>query len=247
MQEQVRRTAEVLLQKANSLPDGERLLVGIAGRPGGGKTTFCTSLLRQLECLLPKQIAFVPMDGFHYTRAQLDAFSDPADAHYRRGAVDTFDANAWCALVKRLRRMDKGEVVSVPGFDHAVKDPEEGKLKVRGDCKIILLEGNYILLRREPWASAAREFDERILVDTPREETITRLAKRNHEAGIAPTYVETLARVLAVDVLNGDLLMSESMEPTIHIRTSNDPAYVDEAEKAQKDDEAATQIVENDA
>lgn len=86
------------------------------------------------------------MDGFHYTRAQLDAFSDPADAHYRRGAVDTFDANAWCALVKRLRRMDKGEVVSVPGFDHAVKDPEEGKLKVRGDCKIILLEGNYILV-----------------------------------------------------------------------------------------------------
>lgn len=46
---------------------------------------------------------------------------------------------------------------------------------------------------------------------------------------------------------DGDLLMSESMGPTIHIRTSNDPAYVDEAEKAQKDDEAATQVVENDA
>lgn len=87
------------------------------------------------------------MDGFHYTRAQLDTFPNPADAHYRRGAVDTFDADAWCALVKRLRRMGKDEVVSVPGFDHAVKDPEEGKLQVRGDSKIILLEGNYIMVR----------------------------------------------------------------------------------------------------
>lgn len=86
------------------------------------------------------------MDGFHYTRAQLDTFPDPQDAHYRRGAVDTFDADAWCALVHRLRRMGKDETVSVPGFDHAVKDPEEGKLQIRGDSKIILLEGNYIMV-----------------------------------------------------------------------------------------------------
>ena len=60
--------------------------------------------------------------------------------------MDTFDADAWCALVHRLRRMGEDETVSVPGFDHAVKDPEEGKLQIRGDSKIILLEGNYIMV-----------------------------------------------------------------------------------------------------
>jgi pantothenate kinase len=42
--------------------------------------------------------------------------------------------------------MGEDETVSVPGFDHAVKDPEEGKLQIRGDSKIILLEGNYIMV-----------------------------------------------------------------------------------------------------
>lgn len=109
-------------------------------------STFCTALLHELEAQLPGQVAFVPMDGFHYTRAQLDSFPDPKDAHYRRGAVDTFDADAWFDLVRRLRRMGKEETVSVPGFDHAVKDPEEGKIQIPGSSRIILLEGNYLLV-----------------------------------------------------------------------------------------------------
>lgn len=110
------------------------------------RSTFCTALLHELEAQLPGQIAFVPMDGFHYTRAQLDSFPDPKDVHYRRGTVDTFDADAWFDLVRRLRSMGKQETVSVPGFDHAVKDPEEGKIQVPGSSRIILLEGNYLLV-----------------------------------------------------------------------------------------------------
>lgn len=109
-------------------------------------STFCTALLHELETQLPGQVAFVPMDGFHYTRAQLDAFPNPKDAHYRRGAVDTFDADAWSDLVHRLRNMRKEETLSVPGFDHAVKDPEERKIQIPGSSKIVLLEGNYLMV-----------------------------------------------------------------------------------------------------
>jgi pantothenate kinase len=86
------------------------------------------------------------MDGFHYTRAQLGAFPDPKDAHYRRGAVDTFDADAWSELVHRLRNMRREETIDVPGFDHAVKDPEEGKIQIPGSSRIILFEGNYLMV-----------------------------------------------------------------------------------------------------
>ena len=86
------------------------------------------------------------MDGFHFTRAQLDSFPNSKDAHYRRGAVDTFNAEAWAELVRRLKSMRSDETVSVPGFDHAVKDPEEGKIQVPGSSRIILLEGNYLMV-----------------------------------------------------------------------------------------------------
>ncbi|KAJ9105159.1 hypothetical protein QFC19_003618 [Naganishia cerealis] len=148
MQEQVTKTAEKLVQRASAAPDGRRLMVGITGRPGGGKTTFCTALLSEMNQRIPGQVAFVPMDGFHFTRAQLDTFPDPEDAHYRRGAVDTFDAEAWFQLVRRLGAMKNDETIEVPGFDHAVKDPEEGKIRIKGDSKIILLEGNYLLASR---------------------------------------------------------------------------------------------------
>ncbi|KAJ9123914.1 hypothetical protein QFC22_000704 [Naganishia vaughanmartiniae] len=227
MQEQVTTTAETLIQKA--------------------KTTFCTALLSEINHRIPGQVAFVPMDGFHFTRAQLDKFPDPVDAHHRRGAVDTFDGGAWYQLVRRLRELKSDETISVPGFNHAVKDPEEGKISIQGDKKIVLLEGNYLLLRKEPWADAASLFDERILVDTPREETIERLAKRNYAAGICPTYEETLARVLAVDLKNGDLIMSESLEPTIYIKTTNDTRYAYATEATQANDPVARQVPENDA
>lgn len=109
-------------------------------------STFCTALLGEINRRIPGQVAFAPMDGFHYTRAQLDEFPDPKDAHYRRGAVDTFDADAWFSLVRRLRNLKRDETISVPGFDHAVKDPEEGKISIQGDKRIVLLEGNYLLV-----------------------------------------------------------------------------------------------------
>ena len=45
----------------------------------------------------------IPMDGFHYTRAQLASMPDSAFAVLRRGAPFTFDGEAYLGLVKRLR------------------------------------------------------------------------------------------------------------------------------------------------
>ncbi|KAJ3082417.1 hypothetical protein HDU99_002756, partial [Rhizoclosmatium hyalinum] len=46
-----------------------RVVVGIAGIPGSGKTTLATALKNQLG----EAAVLLPMDGFHLTRAQLDA------------------------------------------------------------------------------------------------------------------------------------------------------------------------------
>ena len=46
--------------------------IGIAGPPGSGKSSLATSVCRKLNELSNKEISVVlPMDGYHYTRAQL--------------------------------------------------------------------------------------------------------------------------------------------------------------------------------
>ena len=117
---------EWLAERAVSLSErlGRRAVVGIAGPPGGGKSTLAALVQARADALLkerrrrrrPEQkdedddeevaeplAVVLPMDGYHYTRAQLDAFPDPAAAHDRRGAPWTFDADAFVAAVAAAR------------------------------------------------------------------------------------------------------------------------------------------------
>lgn len=84
------------------------------------------------------------MDGFHYTRAQLDAMPDPAHAHARRGAEFTFDGEAFYELVKHLHEplTTTTTTIFAPSFDHAVKDPKENDIAVEPSHRIVVLEGN---------------------------------------------------------------------------------------------------------
>ncbi len=44
-----------------------------------------------------------PCSGYHYYRRELDAMSDPAAMHARRGAHWTFNAAAFLAAMRRVR------------------------------------------------------------------------------------------------------------------------------------------------
>jgi pantothenate kinase len=51
--------------------------------------------------------------------------------------------------------------VALPGFDHAVQDPVEGEILVPASAKVVLLEGNYVLLNEEPWDMIAAMVNDR--------------------------------------------------------------------------------------
>lgn len=84
------------------------------------------------------------MDGYHLTRAQLDALPDPATAHARRGAEFTFDGAGFLRLVQALREplTSKSATVYAPSFDHAVKDPKADDIAVAPTRRIVVFEGN---------------------------------------------------------------------------------------------------------
>lgn len=88
--------------------------------------------------------AFVPMDGYHLTRAQLDAMPDPTTAHARRGAEFTFDGSGFLKLVQTLREpiTEETGTILAPSFDHAIKDPKEDDIAVAPTQRIVVFEGN---------------------------------------------------------------------------------------------------------
>ena len=87
---------EELIARARALVDGGgRRLLGITGAPGAGKSTIAARVAEALG----DAAALVPMDGFHLANAELERLG----RRDRKGAIDTFDAHGFVALLRRLR------------------------------------------------------------------------------------------------------------------------------------------------
>jgi pantothenate kinase len=154
-----------------------RAIIAIAGPPGAGKSTIA----EELAGLLPSgSAANVPMDGFHYDDAVLEAKGLRA----RKGAPETFDFDGYEALIKRLKAGD-GDV-AIPVFDRSIELSRAAAAIVPVTAKFVLTEGNYLLLDEEPWSRLAPLFDFTIFLDVPREELERRLIQRWLEHGRTP-------------------------------------------------------------
>lgn len=188
-----------------------RLLIAIAGVPASGKSVFALRLVQHVNTLLaarahPAQAVLVGLDGWHLTRAQLDAMDDPQLAHDRRGSHWTFDAPAYVDFVARLRRVIPfppsaaketqcdPTVIRAPSFDHALKDPTPDAVVVTPAHRIVIIEGLYTMLGVDPWRQAAALMDERWWIRIDPERARTRLVKRHVQTGVAKDMDEAIWR-----------------------------------------------------
>lgn len=146
------------------------------------------------------------MDGYHLSRAQLAAMPDPTTAIHRRGAAFTFDAEAFYILALTLREplATTSSTLYAPSFDHAVKDPVAEDIAILQNTRIMIFEGLYLSLDREPWSLAAALMDESWSVEVDREVARTRLVKRHIASGIVPDDVAAEHRISSTDFLNAD-------------------------------------------
>jgi pantothenate kinase len=117
--------AQSALDDLAAQPKGSRVIIGIAGVPGAGKTTLAAAVTARINQLHPSPSSpvavAVPMDGFHYTRAHLATMPDPAEAIARRGAAFTFDADGFLALIRKLSTSPVSETIRAPSFEHEIK------------------------------------------------------------------------------------------------------------------------------
>jgi pantothenate kinase len=152
-----------------------RFLTALAGPPGAGKST----LAAELVAALGQGAKAVPMDGFHYDDAMLIA----RGARARKGAPDTFDVAGFRHLLTRLRTEDE---VAIPLFDRDLEISRAGADIVGPQDRILIVEGNYLLLNEAPWPDLAPLFDLTIWIDVPEAELDRRLLARWAHYGKTP-------------------------------------------------------------
>ncbi|MEV6195402.1 nucleoside/nucleotide kinase family protein [Streptomyces sp. NPDC051920] len=189
-----------LVERAAALVrPGRRALLGIAGAPGAGKTTLAERLVGRLGEVAPFRVAHVPMDGFHLADAELDRLG----RRDRKGAPDTFDPAGYAALLRRLRE-DEEELVYAPGFERVLEQPLAGALAVPRAARLIVTEGNYLLLREAAWALARAQLDEVWFCELDETDRIRRLVARHEEFG--KDHDTAVAWVLGTDQRNAELV-----------------------------------------
>ena len=144
---------------------GARILVGIAGSPGSGKTTLATALVARLNAVLVDassaedagadavtadggsaagggaRAVHLPMDGFHLANSTLDRLG----LRDRKGAIETFDGWGFLALLDRVRA-ETDRVVYAPSFERTVDEPVAGEIAIGPEASIVVVEGNYLLV-----------------------------------------------------------------------------------------------------
>ncbi|MGC4787480.1 nucleoside/nucleotide kinase family protein [Micromonospora sp. DT178] len=162
-----------LVARARTLAEaGPRQLLGIAGPPGAGKSTLAE---RIVEAVGPTA-RLVPMDGFHLAQAELHRLGRAE----RKGAVDTFDANGYVSLLRRLRRLEPTAVYA-PAFRRDLEEPVAGSIEVPPSVRLVVTEGNYLLLTGTPWDEVRPLLHEAWFLDLDAELRLRRLTAR-HEA-----------------------------------------------------------------
>jgi pantothenate kinase len=190
---------EALARLDGLLEQGHRVLLGIAGAPGSGKTTLAERLVAEVEAGGRYRAAHVPMDGFHLADVALDRLG----RRDRKGAIDTFDGWGYRALLQRLRdRAD--EPVYAPGFERMLEQPIAASIAVGPEVDLVVSEGNYLLAEAAPWTDAAALLDEVWFADVPAALLRARLIERHTAFGKTPRAAA--AWVDAVDLPNAALI-----------------------------------------
>ena len=157
-----------------------RIIVGISGCPGAGKSTISGLILKALQKnKISKDSVLVPMDGFHLDNKILEK----NNLLSKKGAPETFDVNGYIELLNRIHN-NQDEVFS-PYFDRNLDLAKAGAISIKRKHKIVITEGNYLLLEQEPWNKVKKYLDLTIFIDADLEVLKRRLKLRWLDLGLS--------------------------------------------------------------
>jgi len=172
----VLRTIGEVVELVGRARGDARLVVGIAGAPGSGKSTIAAQVVERLG----SGAALVGMDGFHLPQSRLVQLG----RRDRMGAADTFDVDAFAATLAALRF--SGGSVLAPGFDREIEEAIPDAITIAPEKRIVVVEGNYLLHDADGWDRVAPLIDLSFFVRVDRDIRLRRLIERHVRFGKTP-------------------------------------------------------------
>jgi pantothenate kinase len=188
-----------LVTRAKALGAGDRrVALGIVGGPGVGKSTLATRLVAALNAEAPGLAAYVPMDGFHMKHAKLVGLGTDKD----KGMPHTFEGAAFADFLEQLKAATGP--VEGPGYSRKTEDVVDEAFTVAPEARVLVTEGNYLLLATAPWWRVRPLLDLAVFISVPREMVRARLMKRHAAEGLF-TAERNREHIERVDLSNYDL------------------------------------------
>jgi pantothenate kinase len=195
-------TLPALLERLSGMARSDkRQLVALAGPPGAGKSHVSEALEAGLASMAPGRAAVLPMDGFHLDDGVLAARGDLP----RKGAPHTFDLDGLSVMLDRLAA-DDGRTVLAPVFDRSLEISRAGAREVDPSARLIVVEGNYLLLDQPDWRDLGRHFALTVFLQVPK--AILRRRLMDRWRNLPPETA--LAKLEANDLPNMELVCQSS-------------------------------------
>ncbi|MBO9433396.1 nucleoside triphosphate hydrolase [Ruegeria sp. R13_0] len=184
---------------------GVRTIVAIAGPPASGKSTLAEAVVQSLNAQQRSAVpsaTLVPMDGYHLDNRVLETRGLRA----KKGAPETFDAVGFCKAIKALQSA-RHEVFH-PMFDRQMDLAIANAIAVHPETPIVVVEGNYLLMKSDPWTTLEDVFTATVFVSPTLEELESRLRQRWIKHGFDPETA--LQRAKTNDLPNAELVIRDS-------------------------------------
>jgi pantothenate kinase len=173
-----------------------RTIIGIVGKPGGGKSTLSKFLLKGMDSTL---VSVVPMDGFHLSNKVLKELGRSD----RKGAQDTFDVKGFTALIERIK-MDNVDPIYYPIFDRSIEESIAAQGVVYPSTRVVIVEGNYLMHDNDGWQEISPLLDQSWYAFLEEDIRISRLISRHIAFGKDPESAKAWAK--GSDQVNAELI-----------------------------------------
>lgn len=186
-----------------------RTIIGIVGKPGGGKSTLSKYLLKGMD---PTLVSVVPMDGFHLSNKVLKELGKSD----RKGAQDTFDVKGFTTLIERIKR-DSADPIYYPVFDRSIEESIAAQGVVYPSTRVVIVEGNYLMHDKDGWEEVSPLLDQKWYAYLDEDIRISRLISRHIAFGKDPESAKAWAK--GSDQVNAELIETGVARCDFLIRT----------------------------
>jgi pantothenate kinase len=200
MTELINKLATELLDNLSNSSDKGRYFLGITGCPAAGKSMLAKNLTDEINFRTGDDLAVVvPMDGFHLSNSILKQ----RGLLNSKGAPETFDANSFVELINRLHKFPD-QIIMCPAYNRKIHDPVEDSITIQPCNRLIIVEGNYLLLNVPPWNTIRTKMNEVWYIDTPLKTVKEQLLRRHIAGGTSKKKAER--KMESVDLPNAELV-----------------------------------------